>query len=132
MKIRRLPDRSGSGLIKIRQQPDLSGSGSGDPEPKFGETFSFALFLQGWFRLPVFCPVSPDFVRFLPHFVSKCPFFARFCPVSPGSPHLFGFAQICQTLFVFVCRAHAQFATPWSGCCLIKIRELPDKNQAAA
>ena len=107
-------------------------SGSGDPEPKFGETFGFALFHQGLVLfarfLPVFAHFLPSFTRvrpFLPHFAPFllknasflpvfCPFFARFCPVLPGLPGLFGFAQICQNSFVFVRRAHAQFATPWS------------------
>ena len=72
--------------------------GMTEPEPRFGETFGFALFCQGSVSFtrfwPVFCPVSPGFARFLPRFCLKMPVFcpvllgfARFvwfCPNSPG------------------------------------------------
>ena len=40
-------------------------TGSGDPEPKFGKTFGFALFPQGLVSFAYFLPV---FARFLPLF----------------------------------------------------------------
>ena len=75
----------------IRREP-----GSGDPEPKFGETFGFALFRQGSVLFARFCPFLPGFDRscpFFPVFAYKCLFFfARFCPV----------CQVCLVLPKFV------------------------------
>ena len=79
--------------------------GSGNPEPKFGETFGFALFRQGLVLFAHFLPVSlPDFARFFPHFVLFPPKKCR-SPVSPSLPGLFGFAIIARIcLFLFVVR----------------------------
>ena len=52
-----------------------------EPEPKFGETFGFALFRQG----------LVSFAHFLHGFARFRPFF---CPISPG------FAQIRFRLFL--------------------------------
>ena len=103
--------------------------GSGDPEPKFGETFGFALFCQGSvlfacflpvfcsffaaFRpiLPIFCPVWPCFCLKMPVF---CPFlpgfawFARFVLFRPNSPE---FVRFCLSCACAVCYSLVTTAT---------------------
>ena len=94
-----------------------SKSGITKPEPRFGETFGFALFCQGSVSFArffarfcpffaQFCPVSPFFCPVLPRFCLKMPVFG---PVSPGFaqfrpfwPGSFGFVQIHQDSFGFV------------------------------
>ena len=80
-----------------------------EPEPRFGETFGFALFCQGSVSfarfLPVFACFLPGFARFAPFLPENAcflPVFARFRPVLPVSPGSFGFVQIHQDLFGFV------------------------------
>ena len=88
-------------------------TGMTEPEPRFGETFGFALFCQGSVSfarfLPVFARFLPSFARFRPFFApllpeNACflPVFAPFRPVSPISPGSFGFVQIHQDSFGFV------------------------------
>ena len=77
-------------------------AGLGDPEPKFGETFGFAMFCQG---SDLFARFLPRFGRFLPRFSLKI---FVFCLVLPGS---FGFTQIRRNLFIFV-RRFAQACLP--------------------
>ena len=63
-----------------------------EPEPKFSETFGFALFCQGLVLFARFftrlLPGFAWFPLFLPNFAPFLPknvrFFARFCPVLPG------------------------------------------------
>ena len=95
-----------------RPRPDFRGGvpGMTEPEPRFGETFGFALFCQGSVSfarfLPSFAPFRPFFAPFLPENACFLPVFARFCPVSPGS---FGFVQIHQDSFGFVPSLFAWF-----------------------
>ena len=85
------------------------GSGMTEPEPRFGETFGFALFCQDSVSFAVFARFFTGFARFRPFFAPFSrensrflPGFARFCPVLPILPGLFGFVQIHQDSFSFV------------------------------
>ena len=63
-----------------------------EPEPRFGETFDFALFCQDSVLFArfltvfarFFLPVSPDFACFLPRFPRFCVKIPVFCPVLPS------------------------------------------------
>ena len=87
-----------------------------EPDPRFGETFGFALFCQDSVSfarfLTAFAHFLTDFARFRPFFAPFSPFlrenswflpgFTRFCPVLPVLPGLFSFVQIHQDSFGFV------------------------------
>ena len=67
-------------------------------EPRFGETFGFALFHQGSVLFAsFFCPVSHVFCPIFPGFCLKMPVLARFRTVCSVSSK---FARICSNLFV--------------------------------
>ena len=79
-------DKKDHGCVQMAIWLIQSGAGMTEPEPRFGDTFGFALYCQGSVSfarfLPSFARFCPFFAPFRPVSAWKCLFFARFCPVS--------------------------------------------------